>query len=461
MLKTARFLSLRFSSCNSFRVQPLVRKYLTSAFNCEDAWNKRLQSPYVRKIKISDIYYELEHQFIHFGKANGIDIDLFANAVNDSFHLDEIEDVIHKLRLSPAATSLLPSTQHAFIRIMMSFGTIDELIRILDDRLNYGIFMDDYVCILLMNKSLKDNNFRDAAKIATIHMLQEDFSHPIVKHMALFACYKYLLNPVPWEAEQSQPEKPAEDEDEDEVVKLRVRYIRNPYFDDHFDLKKPSHLIGKTFWMIGNESSDVIGRSYSLIGYALHEKWDKLKDFLNVLLQSKEKPLVYKDSVMFVQKIMGDVSNEKSEDEKRDFELHKDDINSLLLKLENSDSLATDELLKVTEDKMKEIIKENETKTIENQIKVYEEWENQRRELVNEHIEQMKREKTLAEITAVKEEIKGKEKELFFFENEDKWDIMIESKKIPYPKKWLGKKKKKRVEDTEYVPPEIEKRRQN
>lgn len=373
MWKPVQLLSQRLPRLSGVARQPFLRKYLSSAFSCEDAWNKRLESPLIKKINVPDMFFEIEHQFLHFGKANGIDIDLFANAVTDDTHLDEIQDVIHKLRLSPEATSLLQSTQHALIRMMMSFGSMDELIRVLDDRLNYGIFMDNYVCILLLNKSLKDKNFRDAARIATIQMLQEDFSHPIVNYMSLFACYKYLLDPVPWAPEQPEPEKPIkenyDEDEEEEEIRLRVRYIRNPYFDDHFDLKKPSHLIGKTFWLIGNEIPDVLGRSYSLMGFALHEKWDKLKNYINFLLQSDNKPVVYKDSVMFLQKLFDDLSDEKSEDTANDFANHKEDITDLLLKLKNSD-LLEDNLLEVTESKMKDVIKEFEASTIENQVKV-------------------------------------------------------------------------------------------
>lgn len=47
------------------------------------------------------------------------------------------------------------------------------------------------------------------------------------------------------------------------------------------------------------------------------------------------------------------------------------------------------------------------------------------------------------------------EKKLWFFENEDKIDLEIESKTVRYPKRWFGKKKKPRVVDADYVPPEI------
>lgn len=315
------------------------------------------------------MFYELENQFSHFGKASGIDIELFVNAATDDSHLDEIEDVLHKLRLSPEATSLLASTQHAFIRLMLAYNSVDELIRILDDRLNYGIFMDDYCCILLMNKLLKENRYKDAARIATIQMIQEDFSHPIVKYMALFACHKYLSNPVPWAPEQPEPEKANNgDEEEEEEIKLRVRFVRNPYFDDHFDLRKPSHLIGKTFWMIGNEMPDILGRSYTLLGYTLHEKWDKLINHIKCLFTLTEKPVVYKDSIGLVRKILDDISNEKKEDS--EFNRCREEIDGLLSKLEKSELISDDNFLRATEDKMKEAINEFEEKTIEQQKKV-------------------------------------------------------------------------------------------
>lgn len=34
-------------------------------------------------------------------------------------------------------------------------------------------------------------------------------------------------------------------------------------------------------------------------------------------------------------------------------------------------------------------------------------------------------------------------------------DLEIESKKVYYPKRWFGKKKKPRVIDEGYIPPEI------
>lgn len=47
------------------------------------------------------------------------------------------------------------------------------------------------------------------------------------------------------------------------------------------------------------------------------------------------------------------------------------------------------------------------------------------------------------------------EKKLWYFENEEQIELEIESKQVRYPKRWFGKKKKPRVIDEGYVPPEI------
>jgi hypothetical protein len=47
-----------------------------------------------------------------------------------------------------------------------------------------------------------------AAKVSALQMLQEDWSHPITSHLALYSCHMYLKNPGPWEdtAETEEPD---------------------------------------------------------------------------------------------------------------------------------------------------------------------------------------------------------------------------------------------------------------
>ena len=58
-------------------------------------------------------------------------------------------------------------------------------------------------------------------------------------------------------------------------------------------------------------------------------------------------------------------------------------------------------------------------------------------------------------IERTKSEISSKKELLWFFNYEDKIDLEIYNKRVYYPKRWFGKKKKPRVVDEHYVPPQI------
>ncbi len=56
---------------------------------------------------------------------------------------------------------------------------------------------------------------------------------------------------------------------------MKVTWIRNPWYDDHWDLPKDSMKAGKTFVMLNQGRHDTLGYSYSLIGWGLYEKFDR------------------------------------------------------------------------------------------------------------------------------------------------------------------------------------------
>lgn len=70
-------------------------------------------------------------------------------------------------------------------------------------------------------------------------------------------------------------------------------------------------------------------------------------------------------------------------------------------------------------------------------------------------MKRLNRARRLTEVQRITNEMATEEQKLWFFENEDSVDLQIDSKKIFYPKRWFGKKKKPRVVDEGYIPPEI------
>ncbi|KAK9509778.1 hypothetical protein O3M35_007015 [Rhynocoris fuscipes] len=351
-----------FLKCKHLESYSALRPFMSESFQCKDAWNRRFNDRILKKVKLNELFYDLDNKFNQVGKVSAVDVDIFTNAINDDSHLEELDEIIHRFRLTSEAGKILDSTHHGFIRAFLSHGDSDELLRILNDRLNYGIFPDDYCTILLMDHFIKENNFTKAAKIATLQMLQEDFNNPIIKFLSLYSCHKYLLEPGTWEKEEQAKEDTKNNEDDEEEIRVRVGFIRNPYFDDHFDLTEPYSLIEKN-------------------------------------------------------------------------------------------------LLAVTEGKVNESVKKLEQILIDKQCTNYEEWEKKREEVLLAELEEIKRLERIENVKTTKEELAKKEQELFFFDIEDQLDLKIENKRVRYPPKWLGKKKKKRPDTAEYVPPEVNTRR--
>lgn len=305
-----------------------VRYFLSEAFKCSDAWENRLQSPILQQIRPDRFYYDLDQKFQQRGKICAVDLDIFVNTLTDNKMLNEISDLVHKMRLTAETSNALPSTAHALIRHHLDYSDtdLDNLIYILDDRLSYGIFLDSYSANLCLDKLIKLKNYRTAAKVATFIMLQENFENPINRVLSLYACYKYLEDPKSFDdlvknevskeemaaeiAAQVQTDDPkakkAKKRDKKEEIRIRINYLRNPYFDDHFDLRNSHHLVGKTFLAIGQYLEGSIRNSTQLLGYTLYEKYSDGLKFIESLKNTNE---LYKDAVDIAKKHLADVSH--------------------------------------------------------------------------------------------------------------------------------------------------------
>lgn len=304
-----------------------VRYFLSDAFKCSDAWVNRLQSPILQKIRPDLFYYDLDRKFQQNGKICAVDLDIFANTINDNALLNELSDLVHKMRLTAETSNSLASTSHAVIRHHLDFSDTDleNLIYILDDRLSYGVFLDSFSANLCLDKMIKLKNFRMAAKVASILMLQEMFENPINRVLSLYACYKYLEDPQSFDdlvknqatdddlakqisealrAAEAKTSKKIKKREKKEEIRVRINYIRNPYFDDHFDMRNSHHLVGKTFLAIGQYLDGSIGNSIKLIGYTLYEKFTDGNKFLESLSNKHE---LHKDALEIVKKQLAQV----------------------------------------------------------------------------------------------------------------------------------------------------------
>ena len=225
---------------------------------------------------------ELDHKYNNTEKISAVDVDIFVNSLQSKGHTEDLLDIIYKLRLTPETSFTLPSTHYAVTRYLLENDKPDQVYEVLNDRLNYGIFPDHHSYNILMDTYLKMKDFASAAKIASLLMLQEDSENPISNALALYSCHKYLENPEDWKA--PEPEK----DESTEEIKVRVKYLRNPFFDDHFDLIQPSDLVGKTLAFFGKHRKDSLGRTCQLRGLILYKKYSSVIKLIDEWHDTKE-----------------------------------------------------------------------------------------------------------------------------------------------------------------------------
>lgn len=279
-----------------------ARTFLSNAYKCTDDWNARLTAPVLQKIKPEKFYYELEQKFLHHGKCSAIDIDIFANRLTGHGYLEEVADLVHRHRLTEETTNTFESTGHAVIRCYLDHAEHKDLFDILNDRLSYGVFLDSFTANLALDKFIQAKDYTSAARIASFMMLEEDFTNPITRALSLYACIKYLQNVQPFEVpavdtsateEVAATQKTPASKKKKEEIRVRVGYLRNDFFDDHFDLRDGQKLVGKTMAMIGKSfGSTEIGRTAQLLGLYNFGKYTQATELL-----SSDSCGFYKDAV--------------------------------------------------------------------------------------------------------------------------------------------------------------------
>ncbi|XP_015187511.1 PREDICTED: 28S ribosomal protein S27, mitochondrial-like [Polistes dominula] len=447
MLKSIKFGKNAFLKIRNSRTSR--RLFLTEAYQCQDDWNRRLESPILQKLKSSDFYLELESKYNNVGKFSPLDVDIFANIVSEKSEGNELMDVLYKLRLSAEACNIFDSTHYAVIRFFLKHNNVDDLFEVLNDRLNYGIFPDHYCYNILMDKFIKDKDFASAAKVAGLLMLQEDSDHPLCNALSVYSCHKYLENPSDWKI----PE--VKEDDTTEEIKIRVPYIRNPYFDDHFDLVDPLKIVGKTLVFQGKQMNNSLGRTCQLRGMILHQKYTQAKELVNKWLNKIKEDIVHEEVFDLIQKDNANIPEDQITEELKDLQIVLDTLKNNNLHKEN--------LIERIENEIKSAVDQCTATDISEQKKIFLEWEKIREETLKNQQMLMDKQLRLANIQKIKEELRKKERLLTFFENEEQIELEIEKKqqvvkeedeKLAKRPKTL-KKLSKLVEEASYVPPTI------
>ena len=245
-------------------------------------------------------------------------MDIFVNVATERSNLEEMEHLLFNLRRTRRTKDTLESTHHAVCREFIKFGQIDRLIEIIEKPLEYGLFPDSFCFNMILDLLIQEGRWDAAARVAFTYILQEDFSNAITNRLASHGVVKYLFSPTPAPQEQKEETNVAEGEqagggdyDDDETQYLRIPVIRNPYFDDHFDLTDPKKKAGKSLFLLGRQSEGDLGFNMRALGLVL---WSKYQDVEKLILSTEASSLT-KDVYEKMTSVLQEDSNEEMKDQ--------------------------------------------------------------------------------------------------------------------------------------------------
>ncbi|XP_017120423.1 uncharacterized protein LOC108141506 [Drosophila elegans] len=358
-----------------------------------------------------------------------IDLDLFVNPDNRPM---DVVDRLLKLRKQKEA-SMVPLLPSVLVKQLLDSTNPQESISVLRNPTQYGLFVDQFSGCFLLDFLLHNGHAVESAQLATILVDRSLCNNELVESLALQAFWSFAQDFKPFESSTIEP--PAKNA---EVVKVRVKFLRN-YPEDASENTEEKKL-GRAMIRLGSGEGSLkeLKQNIGLLGYVLSGQVAEAFSFL-----TKNQAALHKETLSAAQTIAESLKLEGSE------ELMK------LLQETLEKSTKSNAIQGLLEKSVKDTAHKFEPKLLAEYGESYQEWAKKFESAIQCHLEAQSLEQRKSSIQKTLTELEAKRQNLWFFENRDDIDIQIYKKKVYYPKRWFGKKKKPKAADTFYVPPNI------